>query len=80
MRTLLAATILSFSLAAPAFAFHCPADVAKIDAALPSSSLSDAEKAEVTTLRNEGEALHNSGKHQEAVDTLAQALEKLGIQ
>ena len=37
------------------------------------------EKAAVMELRDQGESLHNSGQHQEAVDTLAKALEKLGI-
>ena len=72
-RTLLAAVaVVAFS--APALAFHCPADVKAIDAALPTSSLGDAQKAEVTELRNQGEAQHNAGNHKEAVDTLAKAM------
>lgn len=66
-------------LAAPALAFHCPADIAQIDAALPSSTLSDADKAKVTELRNKGEQLHQAGQHQESVDTLAQAKAILGL-
>jgi hypothetical protein len=75
IRLLLAATALA---AAPAFAFHCPQDMAKIDAALAKNpQLSKEQLAEVKKLRAEGEALHNSGKHQASVDTLAKALKIL---
>ena len=43
--------------AGPAFAFHCPADMAKIDAALAAGTqLSQADLDEVKALRAEGEA------------------------
>lgn len=63
-----------------AFAFHCPADMKKIDAALSTNpKLSDAQMSEVKKLRAEGEAFHKAGKHQESVDTLAKAMKMLGI-
>lgn len=62
-----------------AFAFHCPKDMKAIDAALPKAKLSAAQMAEVKKLRAEGEALHKAGKHQESVDTLAKAMDILGI-
>ena len=65
--------------AAPAYAFQCPGDVAKIDAALPTAQLSAADKAKVMELRDEGQQLHATGQHQQSVDTLAQALDILGI-
>jgi hypothetical protein len=66
--------------AAPAFAFHCPQDMAKIDAALAKNpQLSAADMAEVKKLRAEGEALHKAGKHQESVDTLAKAMKLVKI-
>lgn len=80
MKSLIAAAALSFALAGPAFAFQCPADIAKIDAALETANLTDEQKAQVTELRDEGEQLHSSGQHQASVDTLAQAKEILGIQ
>jgi hypothetical protein len=67
-------------LAAPALAFQCPSDVAKIDAAMVTAELSDAQKQEVQQLRDEGERLHGEGQHQQAVDTLAQAKAILGIE
>jgi len=72
-RSLLAAALL-VAFSAPASAFHCPADVAAIDNALPKSNLTAPQKAEVMKLRDEGAALHEAGKHQESVNTLAKAM------
>ncbi|MGE5946962.1 MAG: hypothetical protein ACM35F_09760 [Betaproteobacteria bacterium] len=66
---------------ASAFAFHCPADMRKIDAALAKNpTLSAEQMGEVKKYRAEGEALHKSGKHQASVDTLAKAMKILNIQ
>ena len=66
--------------AANAFAFHCPAEMKKIDAALAKNpSLSAQQMSEVKKLRADGEALHKAGKHQEALDTLGKAMKTLGI-
>lgn len=63
-----------------AFAFHCPSDMKKIDAALAKHpNLSAAQLSEVKQYRAEGEALHKAGKHQKSVDTLAKAMNILGI-
>jgi len=63
-----------------AFAFHCPADMKKIDEALAKNpQLSAEQMADVKKLRAEGEALHKAGKHQESVDTLAKAMKMLGV-
>ena len=72
-RSLLAA-VLVVAFSAPALAFHCPADVKAIDNALSNSNLSAELKAEVTKLRDEGEAQHKAGSHQDAVNTLAEAM------
>ena len=64
-----------------ALAFHCPADMKKIDAAMAKNpKLSAAQTADVKKYRAEGEALHKAGKHQESVDTLAKAMKILNIQ
>jgi len=77
-RSVLAAGALLASGAA--FAFHCPADMKKIDEALASSpKLSAEQMAEVKKLRADGEALHKAGKHQESVDTLAKAMKMLNV-
>jgi hypothetical protein len=63
-----------------AFAFHCPADMKKIDEALGKKpALSEAQMSEVKKLRTDGETFHKAGKHQESVDTLAKAMKILGI-
>ena len=81
MRQTLAAAAILAALATPAFAMHCPADMAKIDAALAQNpQLSVEQLAEVKRLRAEGQTLHEAGQHQESVDTLAKAMEILGIQ
>jgi hypothetical protein len=63
-----------------ALAFHCPADMKKIDDALAKKpKLSNAQMAEVMLYRSDGEALHKAGKHQDSVDTLAKAMKILNI-
>jgi hypothetical protein len=67
-------------LSGTAFARHCPADMAKIDAALAAKpKLSDAQMSEVKKLRAEGETLHNGGKHMESEEALAKAMKILKI-
>ena len=78
IRSLLAIAALLASSAASAF--HCPADMKKIDDALAKNpTLSAEQMAEVKKLRAEGETLHQAGKHQESVDTLAKAMKILNI-
>jgi hypothetical protein len=63
-----------------AFAFHCPADMKKIDEALATNpKLTSEQMADVKKYRTEGEDLHKAGKHQESVDTLSKAMAILGI-
>jgi hypothetical protein len=81
MRTRLASLFAALMLAsASAFAFHCPADMKKIDQALAKNpKLTAKQAADVKKFRADGEALHKAGKHQESVDTLAKAMKILGI-
>ena len=76
------ALLIALALASTAaLAFHCPADMKKIDEALAKNPpLSAAQLAEVKKYRADGEALHKAGKHQESVDTLARAMAILKIQ
>lgn len=67
-------------MSASALAFHCPADMKKIDEAMAMNPKLAAEQmSEVKKLRAEGETLHKAGKHQESIDTLAKAMKILGI-
>jgi hypothetical protein len=79
LRQILFAVAFALSSSA-AMAFHCPADMKKIDAALAKNpKLSEAQLSEVKKLRADGEAAHKAGKHQDAVDTLAKAMKILGV-
>jgi hypothetical protein len=78
LRIAVAAAAALFSTAA--LAFHCPADMKKIDEALAKNpKLTEAQMTEVKKQRADGEALHKAGKHQESVDTLAKAMKTLNI-
>ena len=79
MKRTILAVILAFG-ASTAAAFHCPADMRKIDEAMAKNpKLSAEQTAEVKKLRADGEALHKAGKHQDSVDTLAKAMKILNI-
>jgi hypothetical protein len=81
-RNILAACVAAFLSigASAALAFHCPADMRKIDEAMAKNPrLTPEQTAEVKKYRAEGEQLHKAGKHQESVDTLAKAMKILSI-
>jgi hypothetical protein len=79
LKSLVVAAALALA-SATAAAFHCPADMKKIDDALAKNpKLTAAQMADVKKFRADGEALHKTGKHQESVDTLARAMKILGI-
>jgi hypothetical protein len=65
--------------AMPAFAFHCPADIAKINAALETEKLTEDQRAKVILLRDVGQVLHDAGDHDASVKKLAEAMAILGI-
>lgn len=78
LKTALAITLVSLSTGA--WAFHCPSDMKKIDAALEQHpELTPEQMSQVKAWRAEGEALHKAGKHQESVDTLGKAMKTLGL-
>jgi hypothetical protein len=80
IKRVFAAGLLAALVASPAFAFHCPSDMAKIDAALAKNPPLSAEQlAEVKELRAEGETLHKAGNHTESVKVLGEAMAILDI-
>ena len=80
MIRLVASAAVLVLLSAPAFANHCPKDMAAIDAALAKNpQLSEAQMTQVKKLRADGEALHKAGKHQESVEALQKAEDILKI-
>lgn len=75
MKRLIIAAAIILGFATPAFANHCPTDVARIDAALAQQS-----NAEAKALRDKGEALHKAGNHAESLEALHQAMQILGLE
>ena len=79
----LTATVLATALlfaSSAALAFHCPADMKKIDDAMSKNpKLSAEQMADVKKFRAEGEVFHKAGKHQESVGTLAKAMKILDV-
>ena len=78
MKMLITAGLLTL-LSSPVLAFQCPADMAAIDAALETATLSEEDLARIKELRATGEAEHAAGNHQASVDALAEAKKMLGL-
>lgn len=74
---IVAATLLAVS--GPAFAGQCPALMNKVDEAMQSAMLSDADKQRVEALRQSGEEAHAAGDHAQSEADLNQALAILGV-
>jgi hypothetical protein len=80
MKVRIALMIAACCFAGSAFAFHCPAEMKKIDDAMSKNpTLSASQMSDVKQYRAEGEALHKAGKHQESLDALAKAEKILNI-
>ncbi len=62
-----------------AFANSCPSQMAEIDAALQTASLSEADMNRVKQLRQQGEDLHSAGDHAGSEAALGEAKRLLGI-
>jgi hypothetical protein len=65
--------------AGPAFANHCPQDMAAIDKAMQTAQLSPSDRQKVMDLRRQGEELHKAGNHPESEKVLEQAKKMLKI-
>lgn len=79
MKKIVLLAALAFSSTA-AFAFHCPADMKKIDAALAKNpKLSSQQMSNVQKYRADGEAQHKAGNHKASVETLGKAMEILHV-
>jgi hypothetical protein len=80
MKRILITAAAVMALAAPAFANHCPKDMAAIDAALAKKpTLSAADEAKVKELRASGETKHKAGDHKGSVEDLEKAEDLLKI-
>jgi hypothetical protein len=81
LRTIGLATLLTLTptFVGPAFARHCPQDMAAIDKALQTALLSASDKQRVMDLRKQGEELHKAGNHPESEKVLERAKKMLKI-
>jgi hypothetical protein len=81
LRTIGIAALLTLTPAfvGPAFARHCPQDMAAIDKALQTAQLSASDKQKGMDLRKHGEELHKAGNHPESEKVLDQAKKMLKI-
>ena len=81
MKRLLVTAAAILVMSAPAFANHCPKDMAAIDAALAQNpKLSADDLAKVKELRASGEVKHKAGDHKGSVEDLQKAEDILKIQ
>ena len=84
MRTLIIAAIaltaVATTITTPANASNCLSDISKINTALPTAKITETVKARVMELRTQGTKLHEAGKHEQSVQTLAEAKVLLGIE
>ena len=81
LRHVLWTAVIAVGVAGPAFASHCPKDMAAIDAALAKTpKLSAEQMASVKKDRAEGEKLHKDGKHAESLVALCRAEKTLGLE
>lgn len=64
---------------ATAIARMCPTMMAAIDQALPTATLSEADRDRVIALRKQGEELHNAGDHAGSEAALGEAQKLLGM-
>lgn len=72
---LLLAGLFTLCLALPAFAGGCPGKMAEIDQKLASGPMLEGEVIEeIIALRTEGEAAHQRGEHDAAMEALGEAL------
>ena len=79
-KLIIAATALTLLASGTAFASSCPTRVKAIDEALAKNpSLTAEQLAEVKEYRDDGEKLHNEGKHADSVTALKEAEDILGI-
>ncbi|EON92473.1 hypothetical protein MARLIPOL_06969 [Marinobacter lipolyticus SM19] len=70
----IAALLFGLFLAGTVAASQCPALVAKVDSQLESAQLDSATASNIKALRDQGQTLHEQGKHGESVRVLKEAL------
>ncbi len=73
----LTALLFTVFFAGNALSGQCPTLVKEIDQKLQSAQLDSAAESRIKELRDQGESLHNQGKHAESVRVLREAIDEL---
>ncbi len=73
----LTALLFTVFFAGNALSGQCPSLVKEIDQKLQSAQLDSAAESRIQELRDQGESLHNQGKHAESVRVLREAIDEL---
>lgn len=81
MRTFAILTTTALLLAAPAWANQCPREIATLDQHLSQhgAMLKPEQLSRVRELRNQAEAAHQAGRHDEAMQAIQQAHQAMGM-
>lgn len=79
MKSLLAAGAILIALAAPAFANDCPNQIKVVQDMLSTSTLDDAAKKKIADHIAQAQSQHDGGQHEEALATLKDATQLLGM-
>lgn len=73
----LAALLITVFFAGNALSGQCPSLVSQIDQQLQSAQLDSETETRIKELRDQGQSLHNQGKHTESVQVLKKAINEL---
>ena len=65
------------ALAPPALAYQCEAFIELLDQKIAEQELSQEQKAELRRLRDEGQRLHEQGRHEASMEALTKAEQML---
>jgi hypothetical protein len=79
LKRIIIASALVVGITSPAWASGCPGISQQVTQKLAKSNMSAAEKAKVVKLQSEGNMLHRTGKHKEAIAMLTRANSMLGM-
>ena len=81
MRAIALGAALLMVVAAPVYAGECPARIAAFDEqfGVHGSMLSSDQQAKIKQMRDKAEQAHKDGKHEEAIETIQQAQQSMGM-
>ena len=78
LSALLLSLVIGLALSATVYAHTCPKLIHQIDEKMSSMQMPADKAAKIKSMRDEGERLHKTGKHDDSEKILRQALAMLG--